>query len=67
MTFDEFMAYVVKHFPEGTVGEDGDGQLIINTNVVNDRGHILCLHDGETNFVDCPFGPKIALLGPDGK
>jgi len=31
MTFDEFMTNVLTAFPDGTVDEDNDGQLIVYT------------------------------------
>lgn len=35
MTFDDFMKKVTENFPQATVGEDNDGQLIIYTNLID--------------------------------
>ncbi len=41
MEFDSFMAKVLETFPNATVGEDFDGQVVIYTNLTTTEGGTL--------------------------
>lgn len=58
MTTKEFQEYVEEHFPEGSIGVDNEGQIIIYTNLMFDGEHILCLHQSVYPGKPCPFVPK---------
>lgn len=36
MTFEEFMATMLQAFPDATVAEDGDGELVIHSGLRSD-------------------------------
>lgn len=46
MTFDEFMAKMLEAFPEATVEEDNEGQLVIYTNLIMNGDRVIQFTEG---------------------
>jgi hypothetical protein len=46
MNAEDFMAIVMKHFPDAVIDEATDGEIIIATNMVEDEAGNLILRNG---------------------
>lgn len=64
MTLDEFMGRMLAAFPNATVDEDNDGQLVVYTNFVRHRGEVYEVKDGFCARCSVP-GHDVCPLNPD--
>ena len=49
MTFDDFMFNVLDFWPEATVEQDNEGQLIVYTNLKLEDGKVVPFEDEDNN------------------